>query len=202
MDAEAQAEATPTLWDKRHRASVLMELATPCCRKPSRDSSLDTCVHSRVPVPHAFDEKLLTWAGSPDGDVSTLAMRVLAHVSHERVRELAIARVASASDPLGAVQLLKSNFVEGDHRLVEAALRVGDSADDLHGRLMDVLDLFEELPVPEAVPLLCFVVEHTPCSRCRLGALHVLVELDALPAWMVAEAQLDASEEIRELVST
>lgn len=151
--------------------------------------------------PPRFDERLLEWATSPDGEVNELATRVLAHVSHPRVRELAIGRLAAGDAPRGTVRLFQSTFSAGDHKWVEGALRADGSDDDVHWRLMEVIDVFEAHPVPEAAPSLCFVAEHTPCSHCRLIALRVLVALDALPEWMEDEARWDSSGEIRELVT-
>lgn len=151
--------------------------------------------------PPRFDERLVHWLDSPDQEVRDLSMRVLAHVAHVRVREVAITRLASGSSARGTVRLLRNTFVSGDHRFIEAALRADGTDDDVHWLLMDVLDVFEAHPVPEAVPSLCFVVEHTPCSHCRTNALRRLVELDAVPAWMEAEAHLDACNEIRSVVA-
>jgi hypothetical protein len=39
--------------------------------------------------------------------------------------------------------------------------------------------------------------EHGPCSLCREAAIEILEDMDAVPAWLAAEARLDASPNIR-----
>lgn len=157
--------------------------------------------------PPRFDERLLGWVDVQEGDVSTRAVRVLAHVSDPRVRELAIRLLARTDTARGGVQLLRGSFLPGDHRLIEAALeersgvppeRVDET--ELHWLLMDVVELFEAHPSREAAPSVRFVYEHTPCANCRLKALEILASTESLTPWIVDEARLDASDEIRELM--
>jgi hypothetical protein len=150
--------------------------------------------------PPRLDERLLRWVDVREDGVGYLAVRVLAHVSDPRVRELAIQRLARAETARGAIPLLLRTFVPGDHQLIESALQDGGNDHELHSLLQDVVEVFEAHPVREAARSLWFAYEHTPCTNCRLRAMELLVSMAALTPWIVEEARLDASSEIRALV--
>jgi hypothetical protein len=136
---------------------------------------------------HHVDDEAIAWE----------AVGVLSNVTAPPVRELGLRILDIGRTAVRALRLLRRNFAAGDHRIIERTLVPLDDRYALHLWLADAIEVFRANPVGEGAPGALFAYEYTPCENCRLDALKLLDTLGATPAWILEEARLDASEEIR-----
>lgn len=153
-------------------------------------------VFAGVGPPH-LDDRLFTWAEADDEAIAWEAVGVLSNVTAPPVRELGLRILDIGRTAVRALRLLRRNFAAGDHRIIERTLVPLDDRYALHLWLADAIEVFRANPVGEGAPAVLFAYEYTPCENCRLDALKLLDTLGATPAWILEEARLDASEEIR-----
>lgn len=153
-------------------------------------------------VPDAL-ERLLRLVRHNDHEVAFRALRALGHLQDERVREFALELLRTPQRfSEEATSLLRLNYRTGDERLIRSrldALPGRQHSTDRHDLLFDLPDMAEASPDDGLLTLLADAFHQQPCSACRRRMLTVLVEHDAAPPHLLAEARLDASPEVRAL---
>jgi len=147
-----------------------------------------------------FDARFLELADHPDREVRWFAVGVLDEYCDPAIRGLALSRLQNSRFEDGEIRLLEKNYEVGDHELIESLTSLVPVGDHLHSFTMGVLDIYEANETQDAIRLLLFVYEHTPCSLCRERSVKQLLKQDALPDWVRNECPYDASEDVRELV--
>lgn len=153
-------------------------------------------------VPDAL-ERLLRLVRHKNHEVAFWALRALGHLKDERVREFALELLRTPqrfSDE--ATSLLRLNYRPGDERLIRSQLKAPlgrQHSTDRHSLLFYLPDMAEASPTDELLTLLADAFHQQPCSACRRRMLAVLIEHDAAPPDLLAEARLDASPEVRAL---
>lgn len=145
-------------------------------------------------------ECLLSLARGTDEQVAPLARRALSNVTDPRVRALALELMSSSRRPWEGVQMLVSNYKDGDYTRIEAVLAGDYSADERHWLGYSVRDVWKAHPLTEAAPVLTMLYDLQPCSLCRHRAVESLLSLGPLPQWMMEECWWDADPETRKLV--
>jgi hypothetical protein len=130
------------------------------------------------------------------------AFDALRHTTHPAIRQFAL-ECFERRELLGwAVNLLPSNYQEGDWERVHPLIEHPMPLDDLHHLGIAVRNLFEAFPTAEAVPTLLRLVELDPCSGCRHELLENLQSIDALPESLRQESRYDANPWIRKYVAS
>ena len=147
-----------------------------------------------------FDPRLLRWLDHSDAQVQWAAANTLASNSHDELRQAALRLMADGDMALG-VALLENNFKAGDFALCAGFLERLEDLDEAHFLAGRLLALCEAHPVAEATGCLLDVYAHSPCSTCRRQAVEQLVDMDAVPGWVQAEAAFDADPDTRALVA-
>lgn len=145
-----------------------------------------------------FDSRLLQWIGHSDKQVQWAAVKAVAPITHDDLRQAAV-RMIAAGDMAHGVALLVSNFQAGDFALCAGYLKQVDDADQAHHLVENLLDLCEAHPDAEALGCLLYVYEFSPCSVCRRRVVEALIDTDAAPAWVLAESAFDADPDTRAL---
>ncbi len=145
--------------------------------------------------------RLITLAGSENGAIARAAMQALENVSHPEARTFAFELMKQPRFYGHAVDILTSNFVEGDYSNVEPLLRQEMGEEDFHSLGISVKDMVEKFPRPEAIPSLQWLYENGPCGLCRSGCVELLDQLGALPKGLRAECCFDASPHTREWIA-
>lgn len=133
--------------------------------------------------------------------VSNAVINALVQISHPEVRALFERLVGSRDWAPYAVDLLQSNYRDGDDQLIERLLLAENDPEHLHTLCGNVHDVCKANPVPEAARLLLLTYEKSPCSICRSKDVELLRERGELPAWMIEECAHDASERSRRIAS-
>ncbi|MCR9077028.1 MAG: hypothetical protein NXI07_13395 [bacterium] len=150
---------------------------------------------------HRFDERMLDLLDHTTEKVRWSAHYALATCSDERVREIALQRLTPEHIEWGAPRLLQSTYQPGDHEYIESSLFIPDVTETIHDIGFCLLDVFEQQTTPESLGSMLYVYEHGPCMNCRRHAIRVMQTAGVLPDWVKHEAQFDADEGIRELIT-
>ena len=148
-----------------------------------------------------YDARLLRWLTSGGQQLRWSAVRGLAPLRHAELRKAALGLIADG-DTANGIKLLVGSFVAGDFDLCSRHLEPLDHADEAHQLAGSLLDLCEAHPGADALDCLLHVYELSPCSTCRRRAVKALIAQDIAPAWVIAEAALDADPETRSLACT
>jgi len=141
------------------------------------------------------------WDATLEERIAWWACRALQNVAHPAVRDLAIYFISTQHLVARGTGLLRSNYRDGDHLLIEDCLRHAENDEVFHSIGLDALNIYRKNPRPESTRVLTTIYELGPCSYCREWALDVLCDLGPLPQWMVEECHFDANEDIRERVA-
>lgn len=156
--------------------------------------------HRAFPLDH---QKLFQLAEYGDdrlsGDqVAIAAINALSHISHPDVRGLALKMIAEHNRSERAVELLKNNFEAEDWQLIiELAYHLRPDTHAYHSLGFAVRDIFKAHPSEDARAVFTHFYEYGACSLCRKRNVEVLLELEALPEWMLEECQYDANSDLR-----
>lgn len=134
--------------------------------------------------------------------IANKALTALYEVTHPLVRALA-ERFVATSDwrQVRVGSLLARNPGDNDAELIYQVFSVCKTDWQFHQFGLGLKEYYEHQP--EKTPLALFetLYELTPCSLCRHQYVEILQERDLLPSWIAEEAQWDADEETRLLVS-
>jgi len=126
------------------------------------------------------------------------ALNALANISHPAVRQLAFELVEGRQWIAHVAILLMSNWQNSDWSVLEALTQETFEPYDYHGLGMDIRELFEAHPEPEATQTLINLYEYSPCSECREHYVKALESIQAVPEWMREECRYDANLDLRE----
>jgi hypothetical protein len=154
---------------------------------------------ARSGVPQ-FDSRLVRWVDNPDEQVQWAAVTALAPVKHAELRQAAVTLIADG-DTTNGVRLLVNNFESGDFAMCSQHLNRFEDADAIHRVVGSLMDLCEAHPGSDALDCILYFYELSPCSSCRNRAVEALIAQSTAPAWVIAEAALDADPYTRALVS-
>jgi hypothetical protein len=145
-----------------------------------------------------YDPRLLAWIDHGDEQVQWAAIAALAPITHPHLRHTALRLISDGSMAQG-ISLLVNNFETGDFSFCATLLPDVDDVDERHRVLTDLLDLCKAHPGAEALECLLKVYEDSPCSTCRRDAVEAMIGSGTAPAWVLAEAALDADPHTRAL---
>lgn len=157
-------------------------------------------IFRKVSFPGPID-RLLEIAEDSDARCAQGAIRILSQINDPRVRSLLLKFLDIENRRGDALELMISNFAEGDFQRIEKALQKTREEDSLHSLGMGLRHLVSTRLSPDAVESLIFLYENGPCSLCRGEVVKKLNALGSIPNWMRAECAYDADPEIRELVT-
>ncbi|QQE12963.1 hypothetical protein JD969_05755 [Planctomycetota bacterium] len=140
------------------------------------------------------EQKAIDWMGHEDREVRQLAYEMMGNVKDERVRAWGMRKLKAGEDLAdGAYRLFKVNMKAGDEKLLREAARVFGDPDDLHGEMLDIVNLVHEQKDAELVDLIMFIYEWSPCGECKKGMVEKMRELECLPRWVDDELTWDVS---------
>lgn len=152
------------------------------------------------PFPLAID-RLLDLAQVRDEEISEAALWALGNLTDPRIRAVALQMRADGEAAIGAVNLLRNNFRDGDYGRITRMLSETGDADDFHRLGMTVRDIIQAHPIPEAKSTLNILYRQGRCVLCRQRATALLTSLGPLPPWILAEGRYDADSETRAVVT-
>jgi len=135
---------------------------------------------------------------TPHSRLMMAALEALGNVSHPDVRQLAVELIENRQWISHVAILFKSNWQNSDWSVLEALTQETFEPDDYHGMGMDIRELFEAHPEPEASQTLINLYKYGPCSECRRRFVEALDSIQAVPEWMREECRYDANLDLRE----
>jgi hypothetical protein len=148
-------------------------------------------------------DHLLRLTDAPDDRIKRYALRALANLTNDEVRELALSLVTNKSTFRGyAIDLLTRNFHHGDHEMVKTWCDEESDSEilnDFDRRLGEFFNAHPNNSIERQ--LLTSLYDREPCSHCRCSIVARLLQLDSLPAALRAESAHDSYLKTRELVS-
>lgn len=146
-----------------------------------------------------FDETMLGLVFHEDEVVRFRAAQMFSQHSEPPVRKAGLALLNSKDLALG-LTLLRLSALNGDSEQIICALEIAPCvADDCHDVVSNLVQLLESNDAIQEPLIPLFVYEHSPCMLCRERAVEVLLKWGKCPEWVMVEAVLDASENIRVL---
>jgi hypothetical protein len=145
-------------------------------------------------------QRLLALNEHPDETFVKAVYNALRRVQHPAVRAHALQLFAASQRLADAIDLLRSNFKEGDQSLIERALRKPLTDENIHSIGMSMLDIIKKRTRDEDTNILLLLYEQEPCSFCRESVVNALIERDRVPEWMIAECRYDANTDIRAMI--
>lgn len=166
-------------------------------KDPQRQESLMRLFeHRDFPLDPA---QLVALAHDEDYDTAYAAMKVLKRIEHPAVRALALELLDVPNRQFLAVELLVKNHEDGDESCIERVALSSFSNDQWHHWFgQGARDVFDKHPKPENVPVLIALYQREACAYCRGWDVNALMELDAVPEWMIAEMLHDGDPDNRE----
>jgi hypothetical protein len=143
-----------------------------------------------------FDVRVLELCQHPDAEIRQRAFNTLTRVQDSRIRDFALAEIRKAPLNRFAVALFVRNYQPGDEQRLLDAIDLPEDEWDLHGLLMDVIEIFENNANADPTQLGTIAYAATPCEICRRNAVRVLLRSQAAPAWMTEECRVDSYQDI------
>src|SRR5262249_22715334 len=139
-----------------------------------------------------FDARLIELCRHDDEEVRRWAFAALSQNAPPLVREFALTELQKGVRDGSVAALLLHNYRRGDeHRILEAIELPGDEY-ELHGLLMDVIEVLEKTPEADSPQLAIIGYASTPCENCRFHAARLLLSQHAAPEWLVEECRHDS----------
>lgn len=129
--------------------------------------------------------------------ISIFAIYALSLIPHPDVRALALKMIAEGNRAERAVGLLVNNFEPGDWQLITELTRHPLDAEAYHSLAFGVHGIYKAHPSEAAAEAFTNFYEYGECSYCRDRNIEVLLELGALPEWMLEELKHDANSDLR-----
>jgi hypothetical protein len=152
----------------------------------------------RVPFP-GDPARIITLARSEDEELSRVAIRVLRHLAHPKLRKIALGLMKRSDLQSEAVELLILNGGVQDYPLIERVLRGSVDEDDVHAMGMGVLKFVEAHPSPFAGPSLLDLYERNPCSLCRRSTVRALTRNLLIPEHLLTLIEEDIYAKAQDL---
>ena len=127
------------------------------------------------------------------------ACRALRYFQGEDIRRFAIAKLKVTNRPEDYLQLLVSNYRQGDVRLLARIADRYRSEDTIHGLAHAFSDIYEENSTRECRRPLEILYEKLTCSLCRYSHLMIMHNNGVLSRRILREMEFDNDKETREL---
>jgi hypothetical protein len=157
-------------------------------------------VFSNRGVPR-LDNRLIQLCQHGDSEVRRGAVSALEKIRHPLVREFAIAELLSRKRAGSVIGLFVKNYQPGDENRILEYVELPDDEYDLHGLLMDVIEVLKANSDADCSHLGVIAYASTPCEICRFHSAQLLLAQKVAPGWLTEECQFDSSERNRQLVA-
>lgn len=144
--------------------------------------------------------RLLELAESANVRIARRAVAILSQLTNPEIRKLALRLLNIRNRQGDGVELLTSNFQQGDFVLIQSCLTEPMETDEIHHLEIGIRHLVKAHRQDEAEQCLLLLYEKGPCSLCRGAIVEELIAINRLPDWMRAECRYDSDVETRKLV--
>lgn len=157
-------------------------------------------VFSKRAVP-LVDEHLIRLCRHGDEEVRRRAISALEQVEHPLIRDFALAELENGLRAAAVVGLIARNYRPGDERRILESIELPDDECELHGLLMDVIEVLKANPDADCSRLGVLAYALPPCENCRHGAARLLLDHRVAPEWLMEECRYDSGERCRKLAT-
>ena len=158
-------------------------------------------VFSKRPLPD-LESRFLLYCEHPDEVVRRRAFNALSRIKHPLVRELGLRQIRANDFNGASTSLFVKNYECGDEVELLHRLVVPEDDCERHWLLMDVVDILENNPEADCVPLGVTAYSLTPCSSCRYTVAKLLHERGVAPSWLAEECRWDCEADMRKHFAT
>lgn len=148
-----------------------------------------------------FDERILELTRHPDRWVRHWTFNALRMISHPRIREAALEQASLGIRDRYAACLFIRNYEPGDEEIILRSMEMPEDGNQLHWLLSELIDVLKLNPEADPSRLAIVIYSRTPCENCRLEALRLLLQKNAVPDWMAQESRFDSNPDCRALLS-
>lgn len=131
--------------------------------------------------------------------LAELATGAVAFLHAPEIRNFALQRLARTTRPAQYTSILRSNYQAGDATLLVAVIDRFHQGHIIEQLAVSYIDIYRDNPTPEcALPLVALYRKMT-CGIHRADVVRLLIENNALPAWLNEELPFDSSDETQSL---
>jgi hypothetical protein len=146
-------------------------------------------------------EHLLPLASHSDERVSLAARIILAQYRAPEVRAKALKLLEDPDEAYVGAMLLERNYDTVDAPLLVRLAQEDRDTHEYHQLATKIRSVVKRnLPV-EAVPALLAIYENGYCAMCRASVVDLLIELRAVPDWMIVECRHDSETDTRKAIA-
>ncbi|MGI4875122.1 MAG: hypothetical protein ACRYFX_28540 [Janthinobacterium lividum] len=129
--------------------------------------------------------------------ITEYAVEALKHLQAPEIREFALQRLASTTQPALYTDILVSNYQPGDAALLTAVVARFHAAHIIESLAVSYIEIYRANPTPEcAAPLLALYQKMT-CSIHRTDVVELLIANNVLPPWLNDELPFDSNAATR-----
>lgn len=127
------------------------------------------------------------------------ACESLRYFTDERIRNLALHKIKATKYPSIYLNLLVSNYNEGDDILLKELVDGATNFDAVHSLVYGFIEIYEANPTPACKTPLEAIYDRMNCGLHRLDILNILHQNGVLSIKIFKEIRYDCNEDIRAL---
>jgi predicted S18 family serine protease len=131
--------------------------------------------------------------------IKEYAIDALQNISDSALRDFAIEKLTTAKKPYKYVDILLSNYKEGDAFLLNKIAERFNGKGTIEGLAKSYIAIYTANKTDECLMPLTTLYKKMTCGLCRESILEILFNYDLIPDFMKAELQFDSNDDLRGL---
>jgi hypothetical protein len=158
-------------------------------------------IFDRVKFPYDYQPVFILAKGKYSSTNSLIenACDALRYFSGNDIREFALKKLSKSNCPDVYMNLLVSNYVEGDYKLLKSIAEKHSDPEMIHRLVYSFIRIYEANPTPECKEPLEAIYNKLTCGLHRTDILEILIQNNVLSEKIKEEIQFDSYEEVRAL---
>ncbi|WP_205499740.1 hypothetical protein [Rufibacter psychrotolerans] len=198
--------STPSLSYRRTSKLTAIELETLAHHliteknKANQEKLLDIFDIHPFPLDSEFILNLARQKPSSGNRITEYATAALKHLHSETIRQFALERIPKARHPQKFINILCSNYQDGDAQLLTEIARKFKNEHMIEQLAVTYIDIYEANKTPECKEPLEVLYAKMTCGLHRNSLLRILIENKALSERIREEIPFDCDLETRELL--
>ncbi len=129
--------------------------------------------------------------------LTKFAVDALSHFSGEDIRKLALKKLTDKRNPSDYLNLLVSNYENGDHKLLMDIIQRSDGYNYIHSIVFGIIEIYKKNDIKDCKEPLEMIYSKTNCGLCRKQIVKILHNNDVLYDSIVNELRFDSYDELR-----
>lgn len=143
--------------------------------------------------------KIASGKNPPKTRLIEFSVNALKHFAGKDIRQLALEKLKVEKNPFKYLNLLVSNYKNGDNKLLTEIVNRSDNDDFIHSIGFGYIDIYEANKTKECRQPLEALYKKMNCGICRKTVIKILLDNNALSDTIRQEIKFDSNEEVRKL---